>query len=679
MNESNKQCFSCISLFRKCSFVDAQEDQPGRVYTLHTVTEDASVERGTLTGIRPTYTAGATLEQIKQEMGLRGRAPGDPPSAHSSGRFSKQVVRTLKGWLDEHADHPYPTNEQKEALRDQTGLNRVQISNWLANARRRGKVRPKRNPSPTPVSVSEPIRVPHAPAGYIPADQHLTPLERWKESPPESEAPLAAIARAAACTEFTEHDSTNSSAAHSMIDHRLSSGSEQSIFRVQSSTSLDTGESSESHGSFGSFSSSRGSYSSFARKDRRRKRRSTPLSNQRPHVRRVDSGRAKSEPRRPFECTFCVDIFKTKYDWLRHEKSCHLNLEKWICCPNGPIEPCRSGHTTVCAYCRAPEPSAEHIESHDHSTCVEKGLNGRTFTRKDHLRQHLRLVHHVKMADAMDAWKSAPQVVRSRCGFCDATFESWDERAAHLARHFHEGKTMADWTGGWGFDPDVAACVADAMPPFLIDLERMKPLPWSVENGDTNLYDILQQEHASGMQGARGRGWEIMGNILSEYVAQCRQRGEEITDQKLQDYARRCVYGSDDPWNQTRADDPQWLALFKTRLGLNSNSDCDRGGAGLPAVVQPNSVPLLGADLGLRSSQCLGTSSSPLATNDVDAIALGQAWTDILASSVPPVLPVSTASEPNLLQVSEADMNIDSLMDEMMWTMDDDSFVRPHE
>ena len=75
-NNGNQSCFACISLFRKCSFVDDERDPGGRVDTLHTVTEDASVERGTLTGIRPFYTAGASLEQIRAELERRGRSKG---------------------------------------------------------------------------------------------------------------------------------------------------------------------------------------------------------------------------------------------------------------------------------------------------------------------------------------------------------------------------------------------------------------------------------------------------------------------------------------------------------------------------------------------------------------------------------------------------------------------------
>lgn len=34
-------------------------------------------------------------------------------------------------------------------------------------------------------------------------------------------------------------------------------------------------------------------------------------------------------------CMFCCDMFKSKYDWARHEKFLHLNPEAWYCAPHG--------------------------------------------------------------------------------------------------------------------------------------------------------------------------------------------------------------------------------------------------------------------------------------------------------------------------------------------------------
>lgn len=95
---------------------------------------------------------------------------------------------------------------------------------------------------------------------------------------------------------------------------------------------------------------------------------------------------------RLFQCTFCTDRFKSKYDWSRHEKSLHLSLEKWICAPLGDVITCTASGRQKCVYCDALDPSKEHLAAHNHNCCEEKGLEARTFYRKDHLRQHLRLM-----------------------------------------------------------------------------------------------------------------------------------------------------------------------------------------------------------------------------------------------------------------------------------------------
>lgn len=95
---------------------------------------------------------------------------------------------------------------------------------------------------------------------------------------------------------------------------------------------------------------------------------------------------------RLFQCTFCTDRFKSKYDWSRHEKSLHLSLEKWICAPLGEVITCSSSGQRKCVFCNELDPSKEHLETHNYRGCEEKGKEARTFYRKDHLRQHLRLM-----------------------------------------------------------------------------------------------------------------------------------------------------------------------------------------------------------------------------------------------------------------------------------------------
>lgn len=53
------------------------------------------------------------------------------------GNLPKDVTNILRSWLSSHLGNPYPTEEDKHRLVDQTGLSLIQVSNWFINARRR--------------------------------------------------------------------------------------------------------------------------------------------------------------------------------------------------------------------------------------------------------------------------------------------------------------------------------------------------------------------------------------------------------------------------------------------------------------------------------------------------------------------------------------------------------------
>src|SRR5438045_659509 len=80
----------------------------------------------------------------------------------------------------------------------------------------------------------------------------------------------------------------------------------------------------------------------------------------------------------------------TKHDWQRHEKSLHLSLERWVCAYG--LKNSVSAQQK-CVFCGSPNPDDTHYEIHNYTVCQERSLEERTFYRKDHLRQHLRLVH----------------------------------------------------------------------------------------------------------------------------------------------------------------------------------------------------------------------------------------------------------------------------------------------
>lgn len=132
-------------------------------------------------------------------------APSTSASVPKIGaRFTQDVVRTLRKWLAIHKHRPYPTEEEMTMLMNHTGLSKTQISNWFANARRRGYVNGLRPASPqvdySPTKAMNIVPRPGTPAPRRDASM-MKPLERWVESPPEHEpAAVSDIERAMAST-----------------------------------------------------------------------------------------------------------------------------------------------------------------------------------------------------------------------------------------------------------------------------------------------------------------------------------------------------------------------------------------------------------------------------------------------------------------------------------------------
>jgi hypothetical protein len=492
-------------------------------------------------------------------------------------------VKILRDWLDAHADNPYPSEDEKATLERQTELKPTQIANWLANARRRRKVsarsRPKLCVSPSLGPTTPAIDIPRLPDK--PWDE-LNPFERWKHSPPENEpADLSDIVNALAHQELPSADVATPFSSLGRSKRRKSSsiGSSRSQAHAPSSASQETGFTSSmsassarfsngtspsTHGSFGSFSSG------LAGKRSRRRRK-------RPSLQGV--GREVTEgSNRIYSCTFCTDRFNSKYDWTRHEKSLHLSLEKWICTPMVPTLLDDGFGRTKCFYCELPNPSTQHLESHDYQQCASKSLDARTFYRKDHLRQHLRLIHGCEMIPSMERWKFLAVNINSRCGFCSQQFTVWQERVDHLAAHFKAGSRMSQWKGCRGLDPAAAATVQNAMPPYLIGIEAASPNPFSASNKSTWKQDAGQEggdvcaedSNSPKETGEISRIWELLAVGLSRYLKETASKEIIMSDEMLQAEAKKILYESEDSWNQTWADIAEWLDLFKKAQGLDS-------------------------------------------------------------------------------------------------------------
>jgi len=606
-------CTACISLYRQCSFVHPEMPQ-GYINTFPGIAEDEQICHGPIT------------TQRKELNSMT-----DPRSRKSGARFHRDAVKILKQWLSEHADHPYPTERERDELKQLTGLKRSQISNWLANARRRGKVRSMSGPtSPILGAVDIPAQSTlNLEEGY----RNLGPLDRWKCSPPENEpASMTAIARAVTNKDNVLPPGSRKQSASSLHNSRTSSQKASSeddstslslmLNHAPSVSSFETRQSSNSDLSFAS-SRSHNSKQSFASSTDRRRRRRAPFNHQRtvsttkingsaPNAQSVGKPR-RSPVNRIFQCTFCTDTFPSKYDWQRHEKSLHLALERWTCCPMGPTRIDSITGQQQCVFCPTLSPSSAHLETHQFLTCHEKTLAERTFYRKDHLRQHLRLIHNVKLDPHMDTWKSTTFEVKSRCGFCPSMFTTWQARADHLAAHFRNGADMKDWSCGWGFESHVERLVENAMPPYLIDLERNSMNPFIAQrlprtNSDSTSPNLTTPSggtsSAATCTNTPGTGdermevdqytkdsncWNRLEEELTNFVLEQKTHGVIITDKMLQDHGRLVIYGETDPWDWTMADHETWLDAFKRQHGLCSPVVAESS----PGYADTRSVPVM--------------------------------------------------------------------------------------
>ncbi|OGM50948.1 putative homeobox protein meis [Aspergillus bombycis] len=462
-------------------------------------------------------------------------------------RFSTTAVSIMRSWLNQHQDYPYPTEQEKEQLKCETGLDVTQISNWFTNARRRRVVGSKLT-----------TETHHA------DNSLLSPLERWQNSPPESEpAETCDILRALEDIPYTSDGNVTYPAHRDAVSSNSSSAS--FVVGVPSISSYEHSQSSSSD-------------ISLNRSNRPSQRPPTPVVNIRPRRRRRKpphpneaKNKRNSKGQRPYQCTFCSDTFNTKYDWQRHEKALHLPVDRWACAPQGGL--IEVDGTRVCVFCQAPDVDCDHLETHDYLACREKSSEQRTFTRKDHLRQHLKLTHYVDYHPSMEQWRESLTHIKSRCGFCNARFDTWPERVDHVADHFKKGADMVQWKGCWGFEPGVTKLVENAMPPYLVGHERQTMDPWKTTDAlDTGGNEVLP--FINDIPNALSRYVNLRRDLIV-YLREQAAVGNHITDQMVQDKAREIAYGSNDPFDQTYADNPKWVTSLRQEAALMSISEAN--------------------------------------------------------------------------------------------------------
>ncbi|SCN97943.1 uncharacterized protein FFB20_10543 [Fusarium fujikuroi] len=375
---------------------------------------------------------------------------------------------------------------------------------------------------------------------YDASEKASEPLQRWRNSPPETEpASWSAI-----------YDTLQGNPLGDSIQAPLT--------RMESSSPSVASWHSQSSSSIVSTQSSR----SFQNRHRRRVTK-----------RRTDVAGTNRKPR-IFHCTFCCDSFSKKHDWTRYEKTLHLDCDQWICAPyGGAVVSSLTGRST-CAYCNILDPTEHHLNSHNHDAC-HNGQQPHIFRRKDNLIQHLRGFHQLDTLPILDDWRIPPPPISSRCGFCDQHLTSWQDRADHLAQHFRHGKTMADWKGDHDFEPLIAAQVRNALPPYLLANEALTMVPFSatdptvpdhfaqIEERNGKTVPDPEQQLDPGFDLTPDSYTKFLTWHLGRFAQQSFASGVFPTDEMFQGEARRLVYGNDDNWEQTIADNEQWIATFR--------------------------------------------------------------------------------------------------------------------
>ncbi|KAF0327374.1 C2H2 type zinc finger domain-containing protein, partial [Colletotrichum asianum] len=107
------------------------------------------------------------------------------------------------------------------------------------------------------------------------------------------------------------------------------------------------------------------------------------------------------------------------------------------------------------------------------------------------------------------------------------------------------GKTIADWKGDWGFDPEVADTVENDMPPYLIHYERSTVWPISSVRGSsdtpTSAYELLKLELEYSIQGCLAKD------------------GCLPSDKQLHHEACSIILGADVISTQPASSTPSWL------------------------------------------------------------------------------------------------------------------------
>ncbi|KAI1874949.1 uncharacterized protein JN550_002378 [Neoarthrinium moseri] len=439
-------CSSCVALFRDCSLVNGGKRPPSEFETMWPVV-------GQLHGVNEESTDDVTflsngpgiISSDETNVKTSGTGPIEisvPSTKRSTSRITGRT-RALRQWFSSHHESPYPSGEEKLALAKASGLTPTQVGNWFTNERRR-----KRHMEKTSTKSFFPRGSP-MPQSYL---SNMTPLERWRNSPPEDDHISPSVLE----TFLTNEDYTKVQGVDPAIDDTNHDYDDSDWL----SRMLNSASETESLG----FAGSSNSVSSFDTTYSTGSNQSVSLSRGSTQKRRRSSVKDGSDI---YQCTFCDMSFKRRFDWCRHEKSVHISLDSWVCRSHDQSVWQIGNTAPQCNFCGSASPTQEHLADHDFESCAERPEADRTFARKDHLWQHLKKFHACTHWSGLglNAWRLHRDAVKSRCGFCFQQLHTWSERQDHISKHFKKGSSMTQWIGDWGLDPADASLLKQATLP----------------------------------------------------------------------------------------------------------------------------------------------------------------------------------------------------------------------
>ncbi|OBS19134.1 hypothetical protein FPOA_10857 [Fusarium poae] len=193
----DSSCSTCVALFRECSLSGRKKREPSDFETLEPVIGRLhGVSEHGILGVPPTVDEG----QPSQGLSIAEL------SGKRTNTRSVRKTRVLRNWYLSNLDHPYPSEEEKVDLAQQSGLSRSQVVNWFANSRRRHRL------ASTYSALPNRGRQGSAPASPMPRylRKNMSPMDRWKNSPPDQEPASATAIQNALAAQSREQSSLDS-------------------------------------------------------------------------------------------------------------------------------------------------------------------------------------------------------------------------------------------------------------------------------------------------------------------------------------------------------------------------------------------------------------------------------------------------------------------------------------